>query len=116
MWMYFVVFPLLTSVITRGATVSPSLTSCEKGWSDGASVGLGCLYFERGESMTYSAAKQYCNTRHSDLLELEAEDQMEYVGRLISIGGKTWWGGASDEDQEGEWAWQVSGNPLEQWA
>ena len=77
MWMYFVVFPLLTSVITEGAAVSLSLTSCEAGWSDGTSVGLGCLYFERGESMTYSDAKQYCNNRDSNLLELETEDQME---------------------------------------
>ena len=96
--------------------MSLSLTSCEKGWSDGASVGLGCLYFERGESMTYSEAKQYCNTRDSDLLELETEDQMEYVGKLTPVPGNYWWGGASDEDREGEWAWQVSGKQVERWA
>ena len=106
-------------------TKSP-MPFCEEDWTDGNSVGLGYLWIERFTTCNYEEAVRYCGERQSDLIEILTSEQMEFVvNKLIQLNTGYaiqpncfqscpsctrecwvgWWGGASDEDQEGRWVW-----------
>ena len=104
-------FILLFTFIARGS----SFTCSElEGWVDGESVDLRCLYFHKQSNFTYSQAKAYCSNRHAQLVEFANIEQMAFAKSAIPTDGY-WWCGASDNKQEGDWVWEVSGNPVEAW-
>ena len=114
-------------------TKSP-MPFCEEIWTDGNSAGLGYLWMERFTTCNYEEAVRYCDERHSHLIEILTSEQMEFVvNKLIQLNTGYaiqpncfqscpsctrecwvgWWGGASDEDQEGRWVWPESGKPVD---
>ena len=85
-------------------------------WEDARYLNLGHLWFEKSSQLVYYQAKQFCEARKSNLIEIDSEDQMNYiVGRLTGprLGGKGWWGGATDAQSEGSWIWPKSGQRVQ---
>ena len=90
---------------------------CEDiGWVNGESVNLGCLLFLK-RSKKYSVAKKYCTQNDAHLVEIFSPKQMDFlVNKLKSLdeGNRTyWWGGATDEQEEGAWQWSLAGTKVE---
>ena len=77
--------------------------------------------------MTYAAAISFCKGKNSSLIEeIDSIDQKDFIfDKLQKISGevewqtppgrkyKAWWGGATDEEQEGDWRWTQSGDPVQ---
>ena len=76
--------------------------------------------------MTYAAAISFCKGKNSSLIEIDSIDQKNFIfDKLKKISGevewqtperrkyKAWWGGATDEKQEGNWRWTQSGGPVQ---
>merc|ERR1711879_884301 len=98
------VFFILLSV----AFVSSS--DCPPGWSDGSSVGLGCLHYNGTALLVWTEAVAYCNTadERGALVEILTAEQMEFLvvelEALEAEGGETfWWTGGSSFGVEGDW-------------
>merc|ERR1711879_217390 len=103
------VFFILLSV----AFVSSS--DCPPGWSDGSSVGLGCLHYNGTALLVWTEAVAYCNTadERGALVEILTAEQMEFLvvelEALEAEGGETfWWTGGSSFGVEGDWSWPSS--------
>ena len=77
--------------------------------------------------LTYRQAETFCENRNMKLIEIESMKQWELlVDKLKSISDnvewtewgqtrlyyKGWWGGATDEAEEGTWVWTQSGKPV----
>ena len=94
-----------------------------QGWEDGRSVGLGYLWFEKEAHLTHPEAVKFCEKKHSHLIEIDSQAQLDYVVNTLKIFSKNvnvwkgywkgWWGGASDKDSEGSWVWERSGTPVQ---
>ena len=76
--------------------------------------------------MTYAAAISFCKGKNSSLIEIDSIDQKNFIfDKLKKISGevewqtppgrkyKAWWGGATDEEQEDDWRWTQSGDPVQ---
>ena len=107
---YVVISQMITS--DRSGVV----TKCEDGWvSDGDLLGMGCLWFEK-LPMNYTKARIICNDMDAHMVEVHTRAQFSFLrGILESIGGSTWWGGASDEISEGTWLWENSETTVQNW-
>ena len=112
----------------------PPTPFCDEDWTDGNSVGLGYLWIERFTTCNYEEAVRYCGERHSHLIEIFTSEPMEFVvNKLMQLNTDHaiqtncfrscpsctrecwvgWWGGVSDEDQEGKWVWPKSGKLVD---
>ena len=66
-------FYFLLSVISAS---SP----CPSVWTDGSSVGLGCLHFNPETGMDWNDASGYCQaTQGSQLVEILTSEQMDFL-------------------------------------
>ena len=105
------------------------VTECDETWVDASSVGLGYLWFETSAAYNYSSAIAFCERRNSSLIEIDSKEQWNFtITKLETISEKVpfsidafgesmvkaWWGGASDEEKEGEWVWTKSGVPVQE--
>lgn len=100
--------PQTTSTPQTTTTQAPAL-GCEVGWLDAGSTGLGCLYFEITKR-SHAAAKKYCQDRTAHLVEVLTQEQLDFIRMQLQVieeqqGTFDWWGGATDEAQEGTWIW-----------
>ena len=99
-----------------------SASDCNDDWEDASDVGLGYLWFETSETMTYGSAVTFCENRNSKLIEIDSYKQMSYIVHKLrtassdwwtSAWGTLWWGGATDRAQEGAWRWTQSGAAVQ---
>ena len=62
-WNYFslllILFPALASC-ELDVNTQPYQGTCQNGWVDGTSVGMGCLYFNHNETMHWMNYTEYC--------------------------------------------------------
>ena len=78
--------------------------------------------------MNYDDAITFCKEKNSSLIEIDSPDQKDFIfDKFHKISGevnwqlynsgsrkyKAWWGGATDEEQEGDWRWTQSGGPVQ---
>lgn len=63
--------------------------------------------------MTFTEAKQICKDFQGRLAEVRNEEIDNFVDQMLSnrelryeIDGDTWWVGARDKDDEGQWLWE----------
>ena len=88
-------FLILLIISVTNVTMQDPDCGLFSGWEDARNLNLGHLWFEKSSQFGYSQAKSFCETRHSNLIEIDSQEQMNYiVGRLKSfgLGGKGWWG------------------------
>ena len=88
---------------------------CGAGWRDTGAVGLGCVRFN-GTSVSYSEANEYCQDRGAHLIEILTPVQMDFLRNQLrdidEIIKHYWFGGATDEREEGKWIWSHSNAPV----
>ena len=104
-----------------------SKSDCDHKWKDGTTLDLEKLWFETSKKLFYLDAISFCENRNMQLIEIKSQGQWELVvNKLKSISenvewtewGQTglyykgWWGGATDEAEEGTWVWTQSGKPV----
>ena len=111
-------FPKLILMIISVINVTMQDPDCKyfNNWEDARNLNLGYLWFEKSSKIGYSQAKRFCEAQKSNLIEIETREQMNYiVGKLSSfgLGGKGWWGGATDTQSEGTWIWPESGRQVQ---
>ena len=109
-------FLILLIISVTNVTMQDPDCSLFRSWEDARYLNLGHLWFEKSSQLGYSQAKQFCEARQSNLIEIDSKDQMDYiVGKLNSfgLGGDGWWGGATDEQREGTWRWPKSGQSVQ---
>ena len=108
-------------VIARNETNSSDLFigsgSCESGWLDASLVDLGCLYFLQ-ETKVYYEANKFCQDKGSHLVEVHTRAQMDFLVMELQLSDEDeglgyWWSGGSDSGREGQWYWQHSLTPVE---
>ena len=78
--------------------------------------------------MNYGDAITFCMEKNSSLIEIDSLYQKDFIfDKFHKISGevnwqlynsgsrkyKAWWGGATDEEQEGTWRWTQSGDPVQ---
>merc|ERR1711872_523886 len=95
--------PATTTTAPVSTTTPPSQPECSHGWLDFNRVGLGCLYFDTAQTLTWNDAQEFCHQQErSFLLEILNEDQNEeIVSQVFNIASVTqenrnWWIGATD--------------------
>ena len=81
-------------------------SSCDSGWSDGHSVGLGCLKFAE-DPMTYQDANTFCYNHSAHLVEVHDTDQMDFMVMELQLletftGKRNYWAGGTDMNREGQ--------------
>ena len=96
---------------------------CNKDWEDADNVNLGYLWIEKSQKMNYAEAKTFCEKMNASLIEIESEEQMNFITDKLKTVGKSinqgqngdmfWWGGATDEEREGTWKWTQSGRTFD---
>ena len=108
--------------LTYLACVRSSLPDCNIGWEDATNKNLGHLWFETFRRLRFDAAQSFCENMNSSLIEIESQEQMDFVVNKLSTiteivdwteNLKVWWGGATDKDQEGTWRWLQSGETFD---
>ena len=59
---------------------------CPPGWTDGTSVGLGCLLFSAETGMNWNEASDFCKTTQdkAHLLEILTSEQMDFM--MVELG------------------------------
>ena len=90
---------------------------CDEGWVDAHFVGMDCLKFVTDE-MDFDAANDYCYHNSSHLIEVHTQNQMEFLimeFQLLEtlVGPRSYWGGGTDWNREGQWYWGNSLLPVE---
>jgi len=100
-------------------TTTTSLPECSHGWLDFNRVGLGCLYFDTAQTLTWNDAQEFCHQQEkSFLLEILTEEQNdEVVMQCFNIAtvtqeNRNWWIGATDIAFEDRWFWPHSLEPV----
>ena len=116
---YFIILAYLVNHIRSNNDVP----ICNKDWEDADNVGLGYLWIEKSQKMNYADAKIFCESKNANLIEIESQDQMNFIKEKLKSVGESmdpdqrddiyWWGGATDEDKEGTWKWTQSGKTFD---
>jgi len=78
---------------------------------------LGCILINTAshEAVSFDDADKFCKKldQTAQLLEIHAKDQLDFINVLLNHEGtSSYWLGASDEDEEGEWFWLNSREPV----
>merc|ERR1711971_680311 len=87
-----------------------------EGWTDGSSVGLGCIYGDvTDRDVTEVEADTICHefSEAGRLVEIFSYDQVHWLRNLLANlewennlqGDIYWWIGLSDHAEEGTWVW-----------
>ena len=115
---------LLSILLTFCVLGNPSFCdedvgACPDGdWKDAGFLGLGCLLWSSQHTHSWEAANEFCFERNSSLVEIETEQQWDYLVSEITdfIGNaafsRDWWTSGSDWGREGRWYWTSSLNPV----
>ena len=108
---------LSVSTISSFVVAHEDVDECEEGWTDGGSVGLGCLLFNQ-EGKTHDWAAMVCQDLGGHLVEIHSLPQLEFLRSELKsleadIGPHDWWTGGSDAGREGQWYWQTSLTPVD---
>jgi len=107
-----------------GSNIGLAFGACPDGWIDMYDImpELGCLLWERSCSqdlMSWERADAFCKENGAHLVEINSLFQMDMLYTLSGPDGLEcyFWAGATDNDVEGEWRWQGSGElvPDEVW-
>ena len=95
------------------------LDRCPDHWIDATATGLGCLYFNSSEKVTWEEAADFCQAPENDasLIEIWSEVQLDFVkSKLMFLQDngvdEDWWTGGTDLGSEGHWYWAESGAPV----
>jgi len=108
---------LTTALEASGERVDES--SCPSTWMDATSVGLGCLYFEARETLSWEAASEFCQGEQGgQLVEVHGEEQFDFLLMVLAMlgdheGGQYWWLGGTDVGREGRWFWISTLTPVQ---
>ena len=85
-------------------------SACPDGeWKDAGFLGLGCLLYSSQHTHSWQAANEFCFQRNSSLLEIENEQQFDYIVSEItefvgnSAFSRDWWTSGTDWGREGRW-------------
>ena len=104
--------PLLSSLFHL-SYASP-YSNCPAGWTDAFNLGLGCLYLVQ-MPLTWTEANSYCRNLGGHLVQLENQDQLQFLQQGLNFVDGTswtshhyWWTSAADQDDEGSWIWSNS--------
>ena len=87
---------------------------CEVGWLDAGSTNMGCLYFESITKRKPDQALRFCEERSAHLVETINQAQLDFVRMQLQVIEEqqgtaiNWWGGAVDENRNGNWMWPNS--------
>ena len=88
------------------------VTVCPDGWVNAWSVNLGCLFFETSKYISWTEAKQHCeslNNGNAHLIEIFSDEQMTFLVNTNEIKQKTyWWTGLNNEESSNEFKWDHS--------
>ena len=98
---------------------TPAFSTCQEGWIDTTSVGLGCLHFDIWNYYTWEEARLYCTEMGGRLVEIYNQEQQEVIVTAIhGVGYRTWWNGATRQARldspHPAWYWADSMVELEQ--
>merc|ERR1711915_320965 len=88
----------------------PEMSSCNSGWLDASSAGLGCLLFNSTSKMTWLAANEYCQKEDARLIEVGTEAQFNFLKMELDfvdnqVSRHYWWTSGTDIGREGNWYW-----------
>ncbi|XP_053404782.1 asialoglycoprotein receptor 1-like [Mercenaria mercenaria] len=79
---------------------------CPSGWRK---FNMHCYLFE-DTIMTYTKAKYFCSSKEAHLVDIENKSENDFVVQFSK--GKVTWIGMTDEETEGLWKWDRSGNNV----
>merc|ERR1712179_256552 len=102
-----------THTITGSQSEEETRGSCPSGWTDGSSVGMGCLLFDSSQGYTWDKANDFCHSNGANLVEIRSVGAMEYVKMMLDFiddheNPQYWWTSGTDLGVENRWVWQVS--------
>ena len=116
-------FHIILAYLVNQVRTNNDVPICNKDWEDADNVGLGYLWIEKSQKMNYVDAKSFCENKNSSLIEIESEEQMNFITDKLKTVGESinqgqngdmlWWGGATDEEEEGTWKWTHSGTSIQ---
>ena len=72
---------------------------------------MGCLYFESITKRKPDQALRFCKERGAHLVETINQEQLDFVRMQLQVIEEqqgtaiNWWGGAVDENRNGNWMW-----------
>ena len=95
-------------------TTQATKLGCEVGWLDAGSTNMGCLYFESITKRKPDQALRFCEERGAHLVETINQEQLDFVRMQLQVIEEqqgtaiNWWGGAVDENRNGNWMWPNS--------
>ena len=101
----------------RNETVDES-GSCDEGWFDASFVDLGCILFS-SERRYYYEANTFCQDLGSHLIEIHSHSQLDFIKMELQLldedfsGEIYWWSSGSDSGREGQWYWEHSLTPVQ---
>ena len=74
-------------------------------------------YYISAERKTWDEANEYCRNINSSLLEIDSNEEVQFIVDTYT-GGSSLWGGAHDRAQQGQFVWQQSKQPVQKdlWA
>ena len=109
-------FYILLAYLANSVRSNNDVPICNKDWEDADNVSLGYLWIEKSQKMNYTDAKSFCENKNANLIEIESQQQMDFITEKLTTVGISmqsqdifWWGGATDEEEEGTWKWTQSG-------
>ena len=79
---------------------------------------MGCLLWSSQHTHSWEAANEFCFQRNSSLVEIENEEQFDYIVSEItdfignSVFSRDWWTSGTDWGREGRWYWTSSLTPV----
>ena len=109
----------LKLVVSNEANLTaPDSGTCDEGWFDASFVDLGCVLFSR-EPKYYYEANTFCQDLGSHLIEIHTQSQLDFIQMELQLldedvtGQSYWWSSGSDSGREGQWYWEHSLTPVE---
>ena len=110
---------LTCSLFTNPSHGEDASAACpDSEWKDAGFLGLGCLLYSSQHTHNWEAANEFCFQRNSSLVEIENEQQFDYIVSEITdfIGNsafsRDWWTSGTDWGREGRWYWTSSLAPV----
>merc|ERR1711974_126215 len=105
---------VFSSLVALGAK---DAGSCPENWVDATLTGMGCLFFDSSDPVTWQEASVSCYRSNSSLVEIETELQLDFLRsevQLLANSGISadWWTSATDLGREGRWYWASSLSPV----
>ena len=93
-----------TKYVQRVSHLAPVALSASQSYRTMAFRNKLFLYVK--QPMTWQAANNWCNERGATLVCIGDPDENEFVRQLVRREDRqSFWGGATDHDQEGHWKW-----------